>query len=339
MSQEMLEKVITTSSIGNGENTGAIMSREHADHFLDRIWDATVLWKEAQFKKLNAPIFEWATVNVGARIVKKATEAVDDGENASANFTKVSMTTTKLRLDYEISTESLEDTIEGASIDDHLTKLFAWRFAENLEELAIHGDVNSSDQLLKSFDGWHKKALEGGRVVTAAGGTGNGQLSRKHFNQAIKAMPRQYVNRNSGLRFYASTGLIQDYLYSQSEMGIVPNEVIAAEGSLRNSPVPEGAAGFSTLKPFGIELKEVPLFDTNFSELNASTGMTANDSTSFMELTNPSNRLIGIQREVKVNREYVAKKDSLEYTIYVRLGIAWAELDQVVTVKDIPVLD
>lgn len=87
--------------------------------------------------------------------------------------------------------------------------------------------MNSSDQLLKSFDGWHKKALEGGRVVTAATGTGNGQLSRKHFNQAIKAMPRQYVNRNSGLRFYASTGLIQDYLYSQSEMGIVPNEVIA----------------------------------------------------------------------------------------------------------------
>lgn len=336
MSNEMLEKVITTSTIGNEAGDG-FLTIEQADKFIDYIWDATVLWQEADKKKLNSPESEWQSVTVGARIVRKATEAVDTGENATANFTKVSLRTTKLRLDYELSTESLEDNIEGTDLDDHLSRLFSHQFAQDLEELSIHGDTNSSDPLLSAFDGWHKKALAGGRVVSAAGGTGNGQLSRKHFNQALKAMPRKYAQRKGDLRFYASTGLVQDYLYSQSENGIVPNEII--QGTLRQSPIPTGAAGYTTTFPFGVELKEVPLFDTQFNEINAGTGMSGNDTTSFMELTAPKNRLVGIQRNVQVFREFKPRKDAIEYTMYVRFGVAWFNLDAVVTVTGIPVLD
>jgi len=336
MSEEMLEKVITTSTIGNGESTGAIMARDHANSFLDRIWDATVLWKEAQFKKLNAPVYEWSTVRVGRRIVSKAVEAIDTGKNAQANFTKVSMKTEKLRLDYELSTEALEDTIEGDSIDDHLTKLFAWRFAENLEELSIHGDVNSADPLLSAFDGWRKKALEDGRVVDALTGGVNDRLGRAHFLQAFEAMPRQYVGRNNGPKLYASTKLIVDYLAGQSDAGIVPNEVVA--NTLRQDPQVGGAAGFQTLNPFNVPLKEVPLFDSVFSDLNSSTGKTGNDTTGFLEYTSADNRLVGMQREVKVNREYVAKKDAIEYTVFVRFAIAWQDLDAIVTVRNIPTL-
>ena len=32
-------------------------------------------------------------------------------------------------------------------------------------------------------------------------------------------------------------------------------------------------------------------------------------------------------RDVKVNREYKIKKDTIEYTVYVRFGITWEELD------------
>lgn len=335
----MLEKVITTSTIGaNGPNPGeGFLSLEQADKFIDYTWDAAVLWKEAEKRKMNSPESEWSIAKVGARIVRKATEAVDDGKNASANFTKVSLKTTKLRLDWEVSTESLEDNIEGNDLDEHLVRLFARQFGEDLEDLSQNGDTASNVELLSAFDGWHKQALAKGHVRAAATGAGNGQLSRAHFNQAIKAMPTKYARRKGDLRFYASTNLVQDYLYSQSEQGIVPDEVI--QGQLRQFPSPTGDAGYMTSYPFGVELREVPMFDTYFNEQNASTGSGQNDATSYIELTNPRNRIIGMQRQIQVFREFKPKKDAIEYTMFVRFGVAWQNIDAVVTVTDIPVLD
>ena len=336
---DLLQKVIATSNIGDG-NSGpgeGFLSRDQADNFIDRIFDATVLWKEARKIRMNSPEMMLQHVRVGARIVRKAVEGTDTGENVGAQFTKVTLRTEKLRLDWEVTSESLEDNIEGESLDDHLARLFTNQFAQDLEELSIHGDDDSSDDLLSAMDGWHKKALAGGRVVDAATGTGNGQLARKHFYQALKAMPI-YARGNKGdLRFYASTGLVQDYLFSQSDSGIVPNEVVA--GMLRQSPVPTGDAGFTTNFPFGIELKEVPLFDTEMNRNNATTGANSNDSVSWLELTRPQNRIVGIQRDIQTFREFKPKKDAIEYTTYIRFGVAWGELDEVVTVRNIPVLD
>lgn len=335
MSKEMLQKVITSSQIGAADD--GFLKKEQADKFIDYAWDATVLMKTAQKRKLNAPEAEWDAVNIGARIVRKATEAVDTGENAGANFTKVSLRTTKLRLDWELSTESLEDNQEGESLDDHLARMFATQFGTDLEDLAINGDTTSSDPLLKSYDGWHKQALLGGHVRPAATGTGNAQLSRAHFNQALRAMPRKFLARKGDLKFYVSPALMNDYLLSQSEMGIVPNEIV--QGLLRQSPVVSGAAGYSTTMPFGVETIEVPLFDTGFNEVNASTGTGTGDTTSYLELTSPQNRIVGVQREIRLYREFANKKDTIEYTMYYRAGIAWQNLDAVVTVNNIPVVD
>lgn len=326
----LIEKVVTSSSIGT-PGDGRI-SQEQADQFIDYAWDATVLMKEATRKKMNAPEAEWDIVSVGARIARKATEAVDTGENATPNFTKVSLRTEKIRLDWELSSESLEDNIEGQDFDDHLARLFADQFGQDLEDLAINGDTDSTDPLLKTFDGWHKRALESGRVVA---GANEPQLSRAHFNQALKAMPRKYVNRKGDLRFYASTHAVQDYLYSQSDQGIVPNEVV--QGTLRQSPIPTGEAGYSTNWPFGVELKEVPLFDTTFNEVNAGTG-TTNESTSYLELTTPRNRVVGVQRDIKLYRQFDQHKDTVEYTMYFRAGVAFVNYDAIVTVTNITLI-
>lgn len=333
----MLEKVITTSNIGTGGPGDGFLTIEQAAQFIDYFWEATVLWKEADKRVLASSESEWQSVTIGARIVRKATEAVDTGENATANFTKVSLRTTKLRLDWELSSESLEDNIEGADLDTHLARLFASQLGNDLEDLSINGDTGSGDALLSTFNGWHKQAVAGGRVVAGASGTGNEQLSRAHFNQALKAMPRKYAQNKGSLRFYASTNLVQDYLYSQSDLSVVGAEVVL--GTLRQNPKPSGPAGYQTNYPFGVQLVEVPLFDTDFNELNAGTGMTGGDTTSYLELTDPRNRIVGIQRDIQVFREFKPKKDAIEYTMFVRFGIAWLNLDAIVTVTGIPVLD
>lgn len=334
MSKEMLQKVITSQGIGAADQ--GFLKQEQADRFIDYAWDGTVLLKTAQKKRLTAPTAEFDAVNVGARILRKATEAVDTGVNAGANFTKVSLQTTKLRLDWELSTESLEDNQEGDGLDDHLARLFAHQFGQDLEDVCQNGDVDSTDPTLKSFDGWHKMALAGGHVRTAVvDSTDNAQLSRMHFNQALRAIPRKFLTRKGDLRFYVSPAALNDYLLSQSNKGIVPDEIVA--GMLRQSPVTEGNAGWSTSMPFGVQTIEVPYFDTGFNEANASTGVPELAGNTYLELTAPSNRVVGVQREIRLYRKFAEKKDTIEYTMYYRAGIAWQNLDSVVTVTGIPV--
>lgn len=330
----MLEKLVSTSSIGGGPG-GGYLKIEQADNFIDHIFDAAVLWKSAEKRKMNASYAEWPTVRVGARVVRKATEGVDNGINVGATFTKVSISTTKLRLDWEVTTEALEDNIEGENLDQHLLRRFTHQLAQDLEEISIWGDTASGVDPINAFDGWHKQALAGGHVRTALTGTGNGQLSRAHFNQAIRAMPAKYMRDKSKVNFYASTAAYHEYLFSQSESGIVPNEIIA--GTLRQYPGPQGAAGDSTAYPFGVKLIEVPMFDSNFNVTNAGTGSGPLDTTTFMEFTHATNRIVGIQRQIQMYKKFAEKKDAIEYTVFVRFGVAWQDKDAVVTITDIPI--
>jgi hypothetical protein len=68
-----------------------------------------------------------------------------------------------------------------------------------------------------------------------------------------------------------------------------------------------GAAGAQYLI-FGLPVLEVPLYPDNF-----------------VDLTVPSNRIWGFQRDVTVHREFKPKKDTMEYTVYVRMGVALEE--------------
>ena len=85
---------------------------------------------------------ELEKVNVGQRVVRAAARADGVYENAGAVFSGGSFRK-KLRLDYEISTEALEDNIEGAALEDHLVRLMTSAFANDIEDLAINGDLSA----------------------------------------------------------------------------------------------------------------------------------------------------------------------------------------------------
>lgn len=339
MSNEMLEKLVSTSSIGGGPG-GGYLTIDQANTFIDHIFDAAVLWNRATRKKMSSNLSEWPEIRVGARVVRGATEGVDDGKNAVASFTKVSLQTAKFRFNWEVSTESLEDNIEGESFDNHLLRKMTHQVGQDLEEVSIWGDDSLSavaEPLLHKIDGWHKQALAYGHVRPAASGTGNAQLSREHFYQALRALPVKYTRRKADLGFYVAGTAYSEYLYSQSTAGIVPDEIIAGERHLRNIPLAQGAAGDSNSFPFGVGITEVPMFDSNFNETNAGTGSGPLDATTFLELTPHANRLVGIQRDIKIYRNFAPQKDTYEYVGYVRMGVGWQNPDAVVTLTGIPV--
>jgi len=329
MSNELLEKVIRTTEVGAGG--GGLLNAEQADRFIDYMWDATVLGSQVRTIRMRATEMDIDKVGVGERLMRVATEAVDDGVNAGAVFTKISLTTKKLRLDWELSTESLEDNLEGEALEDHIARLMATQAGNDIEDVAINGNTAlTSDPLMKAFDGWRKLALAGGHVVDHAGQP----LNRAAANKALKAMPRKYMQRRNGLKFFTGSNLIQDYLYglTQTASGLISLENVA-EGVTRNGVRTDGPAGFTSTPMFGIPTQEVPLFlETVDGDYSGATGDHGD-----LWLTFPQNMLWGVKREIQVYREFKPKKDTIEYTMYCRVGTQIENADAFVVVKNIKV--
>jgi len=186
MSNETLEKAIavgTTATgtfasttggagvhVGSEAGNGGLLNAEQSARFLDYMFDATVIGKVARTVRMRADTTEIDRMSVGEKLMKLATEGDNDASNAAVTFSKISLTTKKLRLDWELSTESLEDNIEGADLEDHIARMMATQAGNDIEDVVLNGNTSlSSDNLYKAFDGVVKKAKASGHVVDAAG--------------------------------------------------------------------------------------------------------------------------------------------------------------------------
>jgi len=260
------------------------------------MFDATVIGKVARTVRMKSDTTEIDRMGVGEKLMKLATEGDNtNSENAAVTFSKISLTTKKLRLDWELSTESLEDNIEGADLEDHIARLMATQAGNDIEDVVLNGNTSlSSDKLYKAFDGAVKLAKANGHVVDAGGDN----ISRAVFNDALKALPRKYKQRRTDLRFLAGSNLIQDYLYSTSQniQNVNPQDI--ASGIIRGEVAPvSGPAGYVAPYAFGIPIK----------------------------------------RDVTVYRFFWPKKDSIEYTMYTRVGVQIEQADAWVVVKNVKV--
>jgi hypothetical protein len=337
---ELLEKVINTTQIGAG--SGGLMNAKQANRFIDYVVGQSVLIADARLVRMVEPTQDIDKVNVGTRILRKATEGVDDGVNTDATFTKISMTTVKLRLDWELTTEGLEDNIEGTGLEDHVANLMATQTANDLEDLFIHGDTTSSDPLLKSLDGWRKNVRTNGHVVDASGAN----LSRAVFDRALRNLPNKFLQQRSRLKWYTSSGLVQDYLWSLAASTTTGDAFGSSAGTAASgAPGPGsslgeailaglggasgGANGATGVRPFGIPLWEAPLMEENEAGTYSGTVGTVHG---VLDLTFPQNRIVGIQRDIVVYREFKPKKDAIEYTQFIRAtcqvehGDAWVHV-------------
>jgi len=347
MSNETLEKAIATGTTARGTfasttggsgvhvaseaGNGGLLNPEQSARFLDYMFDATVIGKVARTVRMKSDTAEIDRMSVGEKLMKLATEGDNDGANAAVTFSKISLTTKKLRMDWELSTESLEDNIEGADLEDHIARLMATQAGNDIEDVILNGDTSlTGDALYKSFDGVVKKAKASGRVVDAAGA----EVSREVFNKALKAMPRKYKQRRADLRFLAGSNLIQDFLYKNSigTNQTIPQDI--ASSIIRGGTAPLGGpAGYVAPFAFGIPIVEVPLL----SETQTGTHSGASGSHGDIHLSFPNNVVIGIKRDVTVYRFFWPRKDSIEYTMYTRVGVQIEQADAWVVVKNVKV--
>lgn len=334
--EEILSKAneVTTSVVGN--DSGGLLKPEQSNRFLDFVIDQSVLMQNARVVRMRSPQMEIDKASVGTRLLAKATEATDTGSNAAVTFTKVSLSTVKLRLDWALSTESLEDNIEGNSLEDHIAQMMARQTANDMDDLFINGNTSSGNSLLKALDGFVKLAKASANVVDEGGNN----VSRSTYDRVLRNLPTKYLQRRNELRFFSGSGVVQDTIYSLGN----PNSATAATAGapapmsqvgevafLQGSMRANGGPGSTGLAPFGIPLLEVPLMpEAESGDYSGAAG-----SHGYVELTFPNNRVIGIHRDITLYRQFKPKTDTIEYTQFMRVACNIENDDSYVIAKNV----
>ncbi len=301
----------------SGDAASGILRPEQARRFIDYVWDATVLAQDGRRVTMRANTMELEKINVGERVIRAAAQAVGNYTNTGATFSKVELTTKKIRLDWEVSAEALEDNVEGGALEDHLVRLMTNAFANDIEDLAINGD-GTTTPFLSIMPGFIKKHQDNGDSHEAAVTVADNAWTPAVMQDIILAMPRKYRALKNNLKFYAGTDAFAGIVKNNGTLSDAIAEALGKNGNTyaNTQSYLDGAGqtfgGARTTRVLGIDVQEVPYYPADY-----------------VDLTFPQNRVWGFQRDIVVNREYVAKKDTIEYTVFVRFGIQWEEEDAI----------
>ena len=303
----------------SGDTGSGILRPEQARRFIDYVWDATVLAQDGRRVTMRANTMELEKVNVGERVIRAAAQGLGEYTNAGATFSKVELTTKKIRLDWEVSAEALEDNIEGAALEDHVVRLMTNAFGNDIEDLAINGTGTGSNAFTSIMNGFVNRVKTGGDAHESVVTVSNNAWTTEVMQNIILAMPRKYRAIKSNLKFYAGTDAFQGIVKNNGTLADAVAEAFAsrAGGTPTNRQAyldggDQTFGGARTTRVLGIDVQEVPYYPAGY-----------------VDLTFPQNRVWGFQRDITVNREYKPKKDTVEYTVFVRFGIQWEEQDAV----------
>lgn len=302
----------------SGSAASGILRPEQARRFIDYVWDATVLAKDGRRVTMKANTMELEKVNVGERVIRSAAQAIGDYTNTGATFSKVELTTKKIRLDWEVTSESLEDGVEGDALEDHLVRLMTNAFANDIEDLAINGD-GSTGSFLSIMPGFIHKIKTNGDAHESVATVADNAFTTSVMQDVITAMPRKYRSLKNNLKFYAGTDAFGGIVKNNGTLADAIAEAFVNKGpgteANRQSYLDgqgQTFGGARTTRVLGVDVQEVPYYPAGY-----------------VDLTFPSNRIWGFQRDITVNRQYVAKKDTIEYTVFVRFGVQLEEEDAI----------
>jgi HK97 family phage major capsid protein len=322
MSEEILNKAAVTGVIASGgiggvdtpasqlgpvgtakpADGGGILNPEQSRQFIEYIFEQQVLARDGRRVTMRGNTAELEKMNVGERVIRAAAQADAAYTNAGVTFTKVEITTKKVRLDWEVSSEALEDNIEGAALEDHLVRTMTRAFANDLEDLAINGTGTGSNTFLNILEGFVAKEVNG---HSATYGT-----DIEDLQALVLAMPRKYRASRSAMKFYADTETVAAIINGLGSSGNLNTERIVER--VIDGAAPQTIGAPIQYRVLGLPLVEVPLMPAGF-----------------VSLTFPENRIWGFQRDVTVHREFQPKKDTVEYTTFLRFGVQIEEEDAV----------
>lgn len=198
-------------------SNGGYLQPAQASRFYRLLIDQPTILADARQIRMARPKMEINKIGFGSRILRAASQgaigsrALSSGDRAAPTESRLTLTTSELIAQVNLTYETIEDNIEGGEIDanqfqETILELMAARVALDLEELLILGDTtNLGDAYLALQDGILANIVS--NVVNNAGAP----IDPLFFANMIKALPTRFHRLLPQYRFYLGTTKVIDY--------------------------------------------------------------------------------------------------------------------------------
>lgn len=255
--QELIEKAtITTDALA----AAGLLNPEQADRFVDYVVDETGIKGMARVVRFKATQKYIDKINVANRVAVPKEEAVDPGVRRGVSSSRIILEHREIMVPFEISDIVKEENIEEDQVEDHIIRMMATRFANNMEEMFWDGNTTGpavlesdlyeggsnlyvKDSLLALFDGFLKRGT-GGHIVDAAGEA----ISPSLVSRALNAMPNKFRKNKALLKFFLAPDHEQAYREKVSTRATASGDsALSATGNIPS---------------FGVELVPISLLES-----------------------------------------------------------------------------
>ena len=296
---EALEKAIDTTVLASGGK----LTPEQANKFIDFIVDESVIFKDIQFRRMKSPEAKLDFLDISRRIIRAAAEGTTPSELATISTSERSLSVKEVILPIEITYSFLEENIERDRVEDHIMKMFAKQFTNDLEDLAVNGDTQAQNtdstqthyynvsagelSFLQILDGWIQLILadDSKHVVDTSG-----KDWQTVFKEMLASLPRRYKVSRNALRFYVAPDVEESYRFS----------LVARQTSLGDQYL----TADKTATFMGIPVVPVPAMPDGYALL-----------------TMPKNLAFGIMRDITIEKDRDILRRVRQYVITAKVGV------------------
>jgi len=316
------------------------LTPKEADHFLDCIYDESVMKNYARFIKMTKPVQYVRHIGFGEGKFLYPSDTFDESKYKKQwVHNRITLTAKTLRGCAPIYDDDITDNIEGVKYKAHLMEMIAKKIANEMEYANYMGDTHSynawcDDDIESLWDGWRyiinnsqsgdayynkvcgaadiKEACEegSGADFTLAGGIAEQDDEAPYnwefkYHHLIKNMPSKY--KSIGLKnfvFLNSDLVTQDYIAALSARATALGDAVFT--------------GAITPQYGRIPIVDVPLMPTNLGTAPDYGIIGAGDYTDVI-LTPNKNLIIGIMLDIQIEPERSAA-DRCTYYFYTLRG-------------------
>jgi hypothetical protein len=207
--EEILEKTMET---GDFLSEQGLLRRDQQREFIVLLKRYSSMFNAVRTVVLPQASMDINKLHVGEPITISVTENSNPLQTNKLLANQVHIDAKKVRSAYDLTTEVLQQNIEGDDFETTAMRAFSARMALDLEYLALLGDESltpaANDKLgalLQGNDGWFVKAQEG-HVLDLNGA----QIETGIFSEMLRMLPKQYRG-DPGLRFIVGETAIIDW--------------------------------------------------------------------------------------------------------------------------------
>lgn len=187
---------------------GGVLPRDVFLEWYEKVVDSAAMLESARTETLPRPQMDIPRISVGERMRRGSAEGSGDDGEGDVNTDAVSLDVEKGTLAYDLSRESVDDTVDN--VDEIVLDMLARQFAVDTQDLAINGDESDGDAFLSQNDGWLK--ILDDEEDTNEYDHLDAAIDTDLFNQAIQAMPNKYLRSDRfEPRFYMNENKVQEY--------------------------------------------------------------------------------------------------------------------------------